>query len=203
MKKWLRVSIVLFAFCVICAFIYFLITLTTNENYSGDHDITSIEVNQIKLLMTRKEVERILGIGPDTTYGCFGCEMNFIYPKIQLSGRYSETLDRRKKNGDYDENQSPKVKKLTTADPTVSILGINIGDTILKSKETLESKGFIFVNDLYYSNYYNKGNLYVRLWTDQEIDSFKKNTSYFGQDNEVVRSITIEIRVLEDEKISY
>lgn len=168
-------------------------------------EITELEISQVKLFMTRDEVESLHGKGRDPNLQCFGCEMNFIYPHLKLSGRYSETLDRSMKNGQIDESKKPKVKQITTADNSVSIFDIHLGDTIEKAAQILDSKGFKLQSDSSknYHNYYYKGDLYIRLWSDDEIYLLNKNRDYMPEKKTNIRSITIEIRVKKDEEIQY
>lgn len=153
--------------------------------------IKQLEINHVKLLMTQDEVERIHGKGPDPNTKCFGCGLNFIYPHLKLSGRYSDTLG--------------KVKQITAADPAISIFNIHLGDTIQKAVNILESKGYTLQSDSNqnHHNYYYKDDFYIRLWTDDEIDLLKKNDDYMGEKKAIIRSITIEIRVKKDEEIRY
>ncbi|KIL34179.1 hypothetical protein SD71_21165 [Cohnella kolymensis] len=146
---------------------------------------------KVPLLMTRDEVERIHGKGPDPKPQCFGCQLNFIYPQLKLSGLYSDTLG--------------KVKQMTTADRKVSIFNIHLGDTFEKAVKILETKGYILQSDSNpnYHNYYYKDDFYIRLWTDDEIDLFNKKDDYMGEKKAIIRSITFEIRVKKDEEIRY
>ncbi|SDG36128.1 hypothetical protein SAMN04488542_1388 [Fontibacillus panacisegetis] len=84
--------------------------------------------------MTKEEVEELYGNGTDnSSEGCEGCEIYFSYPELNISGQYSETLDRMNKDRDIDDSKSPKVKKLAT------------------------------FKDEYFYNYYYKGNVYIGL----------------------------------------
>jgi hypothetical protein len=162
-----------------------------------------VEVNGIRLGMTRQQVQSKFGIGKDDTTGCFGCELNFIYPDAKLSGRYSETLEAPK--GKIGTNHNPRVKLLTTADPSSSLLGIHIGDTFRDAARALENQGFALVSadERYHENYYSLNDLYVRFWSDDHINFHDKDIQHKGSDDEIVRSITVERRVKADEEITY
>lgn len=169
-----------------------------------EREARRVEVGGVRLFMTREEVERLHGPGPDDSPGCFGCEMNFIYPQLKLSGRYSETMDRMKGKTIL-RSRSPKVKQLTTSDPAAELLGIRIGDTIGDAVRALESKGFKRQrnrNEPMY-NYYHKGDVYIRLWPDAELRFLHKDQEQLGKEDEPVRSITLEWRVRSDEQIQY
>lgn len=172
------------------------------ENELNDIDFSSIE---IKLLMTQEEVEGLYGEGADDIEGCFGCGMDFSYPELELSGRYSETLDRMDKNGEIDLIKSPKVKKITIAKENFSILGVQLGSSFKDARRTLERKGFKLQSNEneYYYNYYYKGNLFIKLWWDNALYNLNLNYGYLGEDAEKVTSITLEVRVKEDEEIVY
>lgn len=194
---------------VVLFVVFLLLAATTTPTLLYKHEvnreINSFEIEKVRIFMSQKEVEALHGIGPDETPGCFGCGMNFIYPELKLSGRYSETLDRTRKNGGIDHRKSPKVKQLTTANESIVILGVRIGDTFKKAKRELESRGYrlMSVKEDRYFNYYYKNNMFIRLWVDEEIDHFRKQSSYLGNDNEIVRSISIEVRIEKDEEINY
>ncbi|WP_276357669.1 hypothetical protein [Cohnella caldifontis] len=175
------------------------------DEMTTSSEINKIEVDKIKLLMTKDEVERLYGMGPDKTVGCFGCEMNFIYPALKLSGRYSETLDRIQKNGEIDWLKSPKVKQITTANEHLSILGVRIGDSLEYARTILEANGYRLQSkqDERLFGYYYKDNLYIRLWTDSEINLSNKDRNDLGEDEQAIQSITVEIRVKKDEEIIY
>lgn len=174
----------------------------SDRNELNDIDFSSIE---IKLLMTQTEVEGLYGEGADAIEGCFGCGMDFSYPELELSGRYSETLDRIDRNGEIDLIKSPKVKQLTIAKDNFSILDVQIGSSFKDARSTLERKGYNLQsneNERYY-NYYYKGNLFIKLWSINAADYLNRNYGYLGDDAEKVRSITLEVRVKEDEEIEY
>ncbi|RXZ77426.1 hypothetical protein EBB07_31170 [Paenibacillaceae bacterium] len=170
-----------------------LLALFFNNSITEKERIKSIEIDQIKFYMSKKRVEEIHGKGADQTPMCFGCELNFIYPELKLSGRYSDTLDRVDKKGIINHTKSPKVKQITTADGKVSIEGVNVGDSFNKAIKELESRGYelqINQNDNFY-NYYFKNNLYIRLWTDENINLIGKDRTKIGQNEDIVKSITI------------
>ena len=66
-------------------------TLIINRLYGSpfDRKMKRISFDEVHLFITRMEVGRMYGLGSDKTQGCFGCELNFIFPQINLSGRYS------------------------------------------------------------------------------------------------------------------
>lgn len=199
-QKW---RVAAFAACAIAGIALLLLWRWSHTNELLN-EAKQVEVSQVKLLMTRMEVEKLHGKGEDKTPGCFGCEMNFIYPELHLSGRYSETLDRMKK-GEIDHQESPKVKQITTSDPTFSAFGIRIGDKMKLAGSTLESRGFVRQSDPSdnYYLYYSKDDLYIRLWNDPDIHLMKKDRTSWGEEDDPVASITIEIRVAKDEEILY
>ncbi|WP_256757555.1 hypothetical protein [Cohnella sp. WQ 127256] len=162
-------------------------------------EMMDIEINEIHLFMNREEVGKLYGLGIDKTIGCFGCEMNFIYPKLKLFGRYSETFGRM--NGkEINDYKSPQVKMITTADPTSNVMGIRIGHSFDDATRILESKGFHKVGT---SFEYVKRDYYIHLWNDGNINYYVKNRmeAPSGEDN--IGSITIGYRVEKDEEIQY
>jgi len=177
-----------------------LIVVTSTSKSEVEKELRKIKIRNISFFMTQEKVENMHGPGPDDTPGCFGCELNFIYPQLKLSGRYSDTLDRK---NDY--RKSPKVKEITTIDNTVKVFDIGVGETFEKAIDTLQSKGFTLQNNEhdYFYNYYFKDNVYIRLWADAELYSLKVNNNYLGKDNDIIKGITIEYRVREDEEIVY
>lgn len=187
------------SFCLlVLTGIFFYITVVQQSEIEAE--LKKIEINKISFFMTRDAVQNMYGLGLDDTPGCFGCEMNFIYPELQLSGRYSETLGQDKVN-----RTNPKVKQITTIDKTVRVFNIGVGDTFMKASSNLESKGFNLQEnrDDYYYNYYFKDNVYIRLWTKGELYPLKTDNDYLGKDHEMVNGITIEFRVKKDEEITY
>jgi len=70
---------------------------------------------------------------------------------------------------------------------------------------TLESLGFAWQSDpsANYYLYYSKDDLYIRVWNDPDIDWKKKDRTLWGDENDPVASVTIEIRVPKDEEIIY
>ena len=194
MKKY---SLAVFCLLVLAG-IFIYITLVHRSEV--EVELKNIEINKISFFMTRDAVENIYGLGLDETQGCFGCEMNFIYPKLQLSGRYSETLGQDKENG-----KSLKVKQITTIDNTLRVFDVGVGDTFKKASSTLESKGFRLQEnrDDYFYNYFFKDNVYIRLWIEGELYPLKRDNNYLGKDHEIVNGITIEFRVKKDEEINY
>jgi hypothetical protein len=185
---------------IACLFIGLGLMLTVSNWDPVKQQIGEVQVSGIQLGMTRLEVEKLHGEGPDRTPGCFGCEMNIIYPHLNVSGRYSETKG--KKAGG---RRSPIVKQLTIADPNVDILGMRIGDSIGNAARTLKSKGFRLQTDRnqHFYHFYFKDDLYIRLWPDSELNHFHKDREHLGQYNDTLGSITIEIRVKDDEQIQY
>ena len=156
-----------------------------------------IEIGGIRLLMTRDEVEAKLGPGPVDDPRCFGCGMETLYPVLRVSGRYSET-DKR--------SGSPVLKKLTTSDERFSVLGVSPGDRYKEAAELLHSRGFELQNDpnAHDHMYYKRHNFYIRLWPDAEVNwLLKKDRNAAVNENEPIGSITVEIRVPEDEQIQY
>lgn len=166
-----------------------------------EREYKKINIQGIRLLMTRDEVEKLHGKGAAPRLKCFGCEMNFAYPELGVSGRYSETLGR----GFGVSSKSPKVKLLTTTDDSVDIFGVRIGETFKQAKETLISRGFQLQSgdQQFFYGYYTQDGFYIRLWSDSEIDPFMKDRDDRGRDQDKVGSITIEVRVKDDEKIVY
>ncbi|QMV44665.1 hypothetical protein [Cohnella cholangitidis] len=150
--------------------------------------MTGIRFDGIHLFMSREEVSKQHGLGLDKTEGCFGCEMNFIYANLRLSGRYSETL-----------NTLPLVKKMTTADPSDAVFGIKVGDSF-------EAAGVIFVDHGFRAegadHVYVKGLYYIQLWNDGYLQDFNKRKISERTDG-IIRSITVGYRVKSDEQIQY
>ncbi|WP_239614537.1 hypothetical protein [Cohnella mopanensis] len=149
--------------------------------------MSGIQFDGVHLFMSREEVGRLYGLGTDRTAGCFGCELNFIFPNVHLSGRYSETLN------------PYLVKMMTTTDPANSLFGFKVGDTFDVAEESLAEQGFNregsdhrYVKDLYY----------VQLWNDGYLNDFDKHKDS-KQKDEIIRSITIGYRVKKDEEIQY
>lgn len=163
---------------------------------SWERDIRNVEVAQIKLFMKRSEVIKLHGYGRDRTEGCFGCENNFIYPKLGVSGRYSETLGNRNRNEPM--NQNPQVKEMTTNAADFDLYGIRIGSPAAEAAFILEGKGFKLQED----GSYGKGKYTVNLWTDDSLGwRDKKRAAPGGEDR--LGSITINYRVKSDENILY
>ena len=194
MKKY---SLAVFCLLVLAG-IFFYITVVHQSKVEAE--LKKIEINKISFFMTRDAVQNMYGLVLDDTPGCFGCEMNFIYPELQLSGRYSETLGQDKVN-----RKSPVVKQITTIDKTVRVFDIGVGDTFKKAYSTLESKGFSLQEnrDDYFYYYYFKDNVYIRLWIEGELYPLKRDNNYLGKEHEIVNGITIELRVKKDEEIIY
>ena len=191
------------AISLLALFIFVPIALLIINFENENGTIKNIEMNQIKFYMSKDEVEKLYGEGTDKTPMCFGCELNFVYPELMLSGRYSDTLYRVDSKGFINHSKSPKVKRITTADDKVSIEGVKVGDRFKSAIKTLESRGYelqVNLNENFY-NYYSKDNLYIRLWTDDNL--IEKDRAKIGRDEDVVKSITIEIRVKKDEEILY
>jgi len=167
--------------------------------YQLKYEMKSIEFNGVHLFMHRQEVSKIYGPGTDKSFGCFGCEMNFIYPELKLSGRYSETLGSAK-GRDITVVQSPLVKMMTTADSAYKVFNIRTGDSFDTAERILEAKGFI--KEEGNSHYYVKKDYYVQLWNDDRINNQEHSSSTVDTDN-MIRSITIGYRVKRDELINY
>ncbi|MDQ0089148.1 hypothetical protein J2T12_002558 [Paenibacillus anaericanus] len=212
--KWLKEEVshiknkaIIISGIVIILSISIITILFFQSNKSDRNEINEIDFSsiEIKLLMTQEEVEGLYGEGADDIEGCFGCGMDFSYPELELSGRYSETLDRMDKNGEIDLIKSPKVKKITIAKENFSILGVQLGSSFKDARRTLERKGFKLQSNEneYYYNYYYKGNLFIKLWWDNALYNLNLNYGYLGEDAEKVTSITLEVRVKEDEEIVY
>lgn len=193
------------AISILALFIIVLLALLFTNARNENKLINSIEINQIKFYMQKNKVEELYGDGTDKTPMCFGCELNFVYPELKLSGRYSDTLDRVDSKGFINDRKSPKVKQITTADDKVSIEGTKVGDSFNKAIRTLEARGYeLQMNpNEHYFNYYSKDNLYIRLWADENINLLEKDRTTIGQNEDHVKSITVEIRVKKDEEILY
>ena len=194
MKKY---SFAVFCLLVLIGSFFYITQIYESEVES---ELNKIEINKIQFFMTRDAVENMYGLGLDETPGCFGCEMNFIYPVLQLSGRYSETLGQ-----DIENGKSPKVKQITSIDKTVKVFDIGVGDTFEKAARTLELKGFSLQenSDDYFYNYFFNDNVYIRLWKEGELYPLKRDNNYLGKDHEIINGITIEFRVKQDEEINY
>lgn len=192
---------IIFAVLILLAAI--LSFLVPRLDHAVDREYKNIEIQGIRLFMTRDEVEKQHGSGAVTSPGCFGCEMEFAYPELGLSGRYSETLGR---GFDFGVSaKSPKVKRLTTIEDSVIIFGIRVGQTFKQAQEALASRGFrlqLDANAAFYGYYFREG-FYIRLWSDSEIDPLMKDRDDIGEDQDKVRSITIEVRIRDDEMILY
>ncbi|BBI33743.1 B-box zinc finger protein [Cohnella abietis] len=165
---------------ILCAFIFIRLW----PDIQLKQEMTEVQFNDIHLFMNRQEVGKLYGLGSDKTEGCFGCELNFIFPKLKLSGRYSETLGGNSSVGMI--NTNPQVKMLTTADSSNNVFGIRVGDTLEKADRLLEDKGFTKEGPNYH---YVKGLYYIDLWYDDG-----KST---------ISSLTIGYRVKGDERIVY
>jgi hypothetical protein len=162
-------------------------TLTIKAN-QFKQKMTGIRFDGIHLFMSREEVSDLYGLGTDKTAGCFGCEMNFIYPKQRLSGRYSETL-----------NTLPLVKKMTTADPSNTVFGIKVGDSFDTADDILVEQGFSAEGT---ERVYVKGLYYIQLWNDGYLHDFDKGKGSERTDG-IIRSITVGYWVKSDEQIQY
>lgn len=161
-------------------------------------EMTAIEFGGVHLFMTREEVGKLHGVGRDKTAGCFGCEMNFIYPRLQLAGRYSETLGTGSGN-DFRPNRSPMVKTMTTADPAYAAFGVRVGMSFPEADRKLSERGFRLSAS---GDRYEKGNYYVKIKEDQNI-AWLERAGGLGEDDARVRSLTVGYRVAADEQIQY
>ncbi|RKP56845.1 hypothetical protein D7Z26_02320 [Cohnella endophytica] len=187
------ILIIVLAMTIILGCLAFVIYNRFHES-PLDQKMERISFNDVHLFMNRAEVGKMYGLGSDKTPYCFGCELNFIFPQIKLSGRYSETLDRR-----MEGSKSPKVKLMTTADPANEALGVRVGDTFEQAARKLETEGLHgSPNGLF-----SKGRYSIQLWLDGDIDDRKKNKNYEFEPNDKIGSITVGYRVESDEKIVY
>ena len=156
------------------------------NSYNFEKEMKSIEFDQVRLFMSQSEVEKLHGLGRDLTHGCFGCEMNFVYTDINLSGRYSETYNRM--NGtNINHNKSPKVKRMETASKSNEIFNIRVGDTFEKAEQILKTKGFQKID----SGIYKKNNYMIEVLDDTEINDMK------------IKSIAVSYNVEKDNQIQY
>ncbi|QJD82634.1 hypothetical protein [Cohnella herbarum] len=186
------------SFIVTCAVLIVLLlvygvyeVLQQTKAYRFKQKMIGIEFNGIHLFMDRSEIVNRYGMGRDPTVGCFGCEMNFIYPKLDVSGRYSETLGR-----------SSLVKTMTTADSSDILFGFKAGDPMEKAAEILADQGFSQVAKDRTKYYFVRGLYYVQLWNDKYLNDFDKGKSV-TEDNGMIGSITVGYRVKKDEEIQY
>jgi hypothetical protein len=138
--------------------------------------MTGIEFSGIRLFMSRQEIVNRFGIGEDKTVGCFGCEMNFVYPELGVSGRFSETLD-----------DMPLVKRMTTSEASDVLFGFKVGDSPEAAEENLLNQGFRKESKGLSERYFVKGLYYVQLW----------------EDDGMIGSLTVGYRVKPDEEIQY
>ncbi|XID94673.1 hypothetical protein ACF3MZ_09240 [Paenibacillaceae bacterium WGS1546] len=162
-------------------------------------EMTAIEFHGVRLFMTREEVGKLHGAGRDKTAGCFGCEMNFIYPRLKLAGRYSETLGMGAGSSGRTD-RGPMVKTMTTADPAFAAFGVRVGDPFAEADRKLTKRGFRLSAS---GERFEKGNYYVKIKEDRDIAWLERAGLELEEDDTRVRSLTVGYRVAEDEQIQY
>lgn len=165
-------------------------------SYNFEKEMKNIAFNQVRLFMSQSEVEKLYGLGKDLTPGCFGCELNFIYPDIYLSGRYSDTYDRMK-GVNIDHNKSPKIKRMETANQSNKIFNIRVGDTFEKAEQILRAKGFQKIN----SGTFIKKKYTIEIFDDAEVN--KSNTAKHETDDGIIKSMAVSYDVEKDNLIQY
>ncbi|MNI55794.1 hypothetical protein D3C73_1107660 [compost metagenome] len=99
-------------------------------------------------------------------------------------------------NGAMDFSKSPKLTELTIYKDNFSIMGIQIGSTFENARQILEQNGYKLQSDenKYFYNYYYRGDIFIKL---------RSENGFIGKDEDIVSSISIEFRVMEDLGIVY
>lgn len=158
----------------------------------------SVEIGGFRLFMTQREIEEMAGRSDPipSAATCMGCGPEFLYTKLQIAGRYSETLDR----------DNPKVKRLVFSDEAYEAFGVRPGMTMEEAAGRLERQGFEQHPDEpgeRYPLYYGLNNMYVRLSTSRELSPIRRTPSSDGEPGDIVGTIVLEYRVRGDENIQY
>ena len=123
--------------------------------------ISQINIGGIQLFMTESEVQALLGQPLPSDPHCMGCEMTFVYPQFQLSGRYSDTLYKKLN----DNARDPLVKEIATENKEHVVLGVHLGRTSMpEAEKILLNHGFKKITKAY-----ELGNLRIAISEDSDI----------------------------------